>query len=151
MELVFRGQTAESVLTTMIRSKHQNIFHLSPDDIDFINQPQMLPYQIAMLVESLRQGSDAFVRESILVNKPWPISLDDVRVPVHFWHGSDDKLVASDMILAFSQALPYAKFSPLEGETHLVTYRQLPLVLEQIKRSHSDLTASIAPDTEIPR
>lgn len=132
LELIYMGQTVESVLTALTRSKNHNVFHLSPKDVDFINSEEQLPYHTAFMVESMRQGTHSFVMESIMVNKEWPFELNKVTLPVHFWHGTHDKLVSPNMIERFSDALPNATTHIIKDETHLITYRMMPEVLRRM-------------------
>lgn len=125
MELALFGQTVESLLNSMTLRGNFSPFSLTETDIDYICAPEHLPYFVASMMESLRQGPRAWALESVLLNQPWAIDLRELKVPVHLWHGSHDGLVPPDMVTGFAKALPNAKLEILEGDTHLLAFRNI--------------------------
>jgi pimeloyl-ACP methyl ester carboxylesterase len=86
-------------------------------------------------MESLHQGPRAWALESVLINQPWSIDLREVRVPVHLWHGTHDGLVPMDMVDSFRRALPDAELTVLEGDTHLLAFRNIERLVGAIRRA----------------
>ena len=125
MELALFGQTVETLLRSMTAARQNNAFSLTEADVAYINAPEHLPYFVASMMESLRQGARAFAMESVLINQAWSIDLREIQVPVHLWHGSHDGLVPTDMVTAFAKALPHADLTVLEGDTHLLAFRNI--------------------------
>ncbi|MET0333569.1 MAG: alpha/beta fold hydrolase [Rhizobacter sp.] len=125
MELALFGQTVESLLNSMTGGRNNNAFSLAEPDIAYITMPEHLPYFVASTMESLHQGPRAWALESVLLNQPWSIDLREVRVPVHLWHGTHDGLVPMDMVQGFARALPKAELTVLEGDTHLLAFRNI--------------------------
>jgi pimeloyl-ACP methyl ester carboxylesterase/DNA-binding CsgD family transcriptional regulator len=125
MELALFGQTVESLLSSMTAARSNNAFSLAEADIAYIAAPEQLPYFVASMMESLRQGPRAWAMESVLINQPWSIDLREIRVPVHLWHGTDDGLVPTDMVASFASALPHATLTLLEHDTHLLAFRNI--------------------------
>ncbi len=125
MELALFGQTVESLLNSMTAARGNNAFSLAEADIAYITTPEHLPYFVASTMESLHQGPRAWALESVLINQPWSIDLSEVRVPVHLWHGTHDGLVPMDMVDSFRRALPDAELTVLEGDTHLLAFRNI--------------------------
>lgn len=132
MELALFGQTVESLLSSMSTARGNNAFSLAEPDIAYITQPEHLPYFVASTMESLHQGPRAWAMESVLINQPWSIDLAEVRVPVHLWHGTHDGLVPMDMVEGFRQALPEAELTVLEGDTHLLAFRNIDRLVKAI-------------------
>lgn len=132
IELALFGQTVESMLSMLAANRHNNPFSFTSDDIDYINEPQRLPYFVASMMESLRQGASAWVSEAALVNRPWPIELSQVKQPVHLWHGNADVLVPRDAMQAFAQALPNGHLHVLQ-DTHLLLLRKIERVVALIQ------------------
>jgi pimeloyl-ACP methyl ester carboxylesterase/DNA-binding CsgD family transcriptional regulator len=128
-ELAMMGQTVESLLEAVTQSR-DNLLSLTPSDVELVQRPGHQPYFVANMMESLRQGTRAWPVESTLVNRPWPIPLPEIRQPVHLWHGTDDGLVATDMVAAFAAALPDARLHVLPGESHLLVFRSIDRVIE---------------------
>lgn len=142
MELMMHGQSVESLLTHITRAKQKNMFHLSDDDIDFMTGPDMLPYNIASMVESLRQGTRAWALESQLVNRDWPFDPTKIATPITFWHGDSDLLIPPDMVESFSATLSNSRLNLIKEETHLLVFRQMARVVEEIKEKSAQLPSS---------
>lgn len=138
MELALFGQTVESLLSSMSAARGNNAFSLAEPDIAYITQPEHLPYFVASTMESLHQGPRAWALESVLINQPWAIDLREVRVPVHLWHGTHDGLVPMDMIESFARALPQAELTVLEGDTHLLAFRNIDRLAAAVHGAHHD-------------
>lgn len=134
MELALFGQTVESLLHSMTSARSHNAFSLADADIDYISAPEHLPYFVAAMMESLRQGPRAWALESVLLNQPWTIDLREIRVPVELWHGTLDGLVPMDMVQAFARALPGAQLHELAGDTHLLAFRNIERLMEAVRR-----------------
>jgi pimeloyl-ACP methyl ester carboxylesterase/DNA-binding CsgD family transcriptional regulator len=135
MELALFGQTVESLLTAMTSTRQNNVFSLTEADVAYITAPEHLPYFVASMMESLRQGARAFAMESVLINRDWSIDLRELKVPVHLWHGSHDGLVPTDMVTAFAKAVPNARLTVLEGDTHLLVLRNIERLVAAIHRT----------------
>ncbi|WOB08620.1 alpha/beta fold hydrolase [Piscinibacter gummiphilus] len=132
MELALFGETAESLLTSMSTERGSKAFSLAEPDVSYILHPDRLPYFVASIMESLHQGPRAWALEGQLLNHPWSIDLAEVRVPVHLWHGTHDGLVPIDMVEGFRQALPEAELTVLEGDTHLLAFRNIDRLVKAI-------------------
>jgi pimeloyl-ACP methyl ester carboxylesterase/DNA-binding CsgD family transcriptional regulator len=124
LQLAFHGQTVESLLSAVVAGRN-TAFSLAPADVAYMTVPGHLPYFVASMMESLRQGPNAWAMESVLINRPWRIDLRELRVPVHLWHGTEDGLVPTDMVAAFARDCPGATLTVLEGDTHLLAFRNI--------------------------
>jgi pimeloyl-ACP methyl ester carboxylesterase/DNA-binding CsgD family transcriptional regulator len=134
MELALRGQTVESLLNSLSAARQADAFSLTEADVAYITTPEHLPYFVASMMESLRQGTRVWAMESALINQPWSIDLSEIEVPVHLWHGSRDGLVPTDMVTSFAKALPRAELTVLEGATHLLAFRHIERLAAAICR-----------------
>lgn len=133
MELLMLGQTVESLLTMVTSSGKHNAFSLTDADIRFITDPERLPYFTAAMMESLRQGPRAWAMESVLVNQAWSIDLQKIRAPIHLWHGTLDGLVPTDMVSSLAEALPNATLRILEGDSHLLVFRNIERLAHEMR------------------
>ncbi len=68
--------------------------------------------------ESFRQGTQAVTEETMLNYKPWGFALSDINMPVHLFHGTEDKLVPFSFGEYKASHLPHAIFNPLHGKGH---------------------------------
>ena len=133
MDLVFMGQSVSSALTKASLSKKSNLFYLCEDDIEFLTCSQRMPYSANSMVESLRQGTKTWAKESTLLNKPWLFDYQSLGVPITFWHGSDDLLVPHSLISKLAGEIPNADTNFIAGETHLLIYRVIDKLVDRIK------------------
>jgi pimeloyl-ACP methyl ester carboxylesterase len=76
----------------------------------------------AMKREAFRQGSEAFAQELALVARPWGVRLEDIRVPVHLWHGELDVSTPVAMGRHLATAIPGCRAHFVPGEGHFVAY-----------------------------
>ena len=68
--------------------------------------------------EGLRQGGQGPARDIVLLARPWGFALDDVRVPVHLWHGELDATVPAGMGRHLARRIPGCQARFLPGEGH---------------------------------
>jgi pimeloyl-ACP methyl ester carboxylesterase len=62
-------------------------------------------------------GVAGLVEDFLICSRAWGFALEDVRVPVHLWHGLQDKLVPPEHAWQLASSLPNcrASFDPDEG------------------------------------
>ncbi len=93
-------------------------------DFEYIQQhPEVNASSLAGGVEALRQGGYGPAYDASLYWKPWGFRLEEIRMPVHIWHGEADvnaPFAAHGKYLA--EHLPQARpvFYPGEGHISLV-------------------------------
>ncbi len=46
---------------------------------------------LAFVREAVRQGTEGCVQDYRIFGDPWGFSLEEIRVPVQIWEGSDDR------------------------------------------------------------
>ncbi len=56
--------------------------------------------------EAFRNGPRGAARDLTLLSLPWSFELQELRAPVHIWHGGEDRVVPMSMALFLEQALP---------------------------------------------
>jgi pimeloyl-ACP methyl ester carboxylesterase len=77
------------------------------------------------LTQSLRQamqnGTDSVITDADLFLKPWPFEIHQIKVPVHFWHGQQDRNISWTYSAQLAAQLPQAKthWFPEEGHYSL--------------------------------
>ena len=67
---------------------------------------------------SFLQGTRAIAEETMLNYKPWGFSLNEITIPVHLFHGTEDKLVPFSFGEFKAKHIPNATFTPLPGRGH---------------------------------
>lgn len=85
-------------------------------------RPGMREMFVRNYAEAARQGMTAFADEVILASKPWGFPLQDITLPVHLWHGEEDRNTPIAMARAMAAAIPNCRTTYLPGEGHLFLF-----------------------------
>ena len=83
----------------------------------------MRPEFKAMFLDDLLNGSRkqlaAPFADIVVFARDWGFRLDEVKVPVHWWHGDRDHIVPFEHGQHVVSRLPDAELYQLPGESHL--------------------------------
>ena len=71
------------------------------------------------LVYGSRKQITAPLSDLLLFTRDWGFRLEDVRVPVLWWHGDADHIVPLRHGAETVERLPHATLLTMEGESHL--------------------------------
>lgn len=95
---------------------------VDPTDAAILAKPETLEAVTRSFTEAYRQGVDGHVYDGklSLTLAPWSFRLEDIRVPVHIWHGDQDRLVSLEMGKRLANLIPGATLTILPGVGHLV-------------------------------
>jgi pimeloyl-ACP methyl ester carboxylesterase len=77
---------------------------------------------VAMGLEAFRQGPEAFSTELALVARPWGFRLEDIRVPVHLWHGDLDVSTPPAMGRHLAATIPGCRAHFVPDAGHFLAY-----------------------------
>jgi pimeloyl-ACP methyl ester carboxylesterase len=76
-----------------------------------------------MFLDDLLNGSrfqtSAPLADVVLFARDWGFNLQDVKVPVRWWHGDDDHIIPFRHGEHVVSRLPDATLSVIDGESHL--------------------------------
>jgi pimeloyl-ACP methyl ester carboxylesterase len=90
----------------------------------------------AMFLDDLLNGSrfqvSAPLSDVILFTRHWGFEAADVQVPVHWWHGDSDHIIPHAHGVHMSERLPHARFTTIDGESHLGGLGAATEVLNQL-------------------
>ncbi|MCL2542316.1 MAG: alpha/beta hydrolase [Nocardioidaceae bacterium] len=90
----------------------------------------------AMFLDDLLNGSrfqtSAPLADLVLFTRDWGFRLDDVTVPVRWWHGNADHIVPFAHGMHVVDRVPNATMSVIEGESHLGGLGIATSVLEEL-------------------
>ena len=89
----------------------------SPADRRVLSRPEVQRTQIDGIKEAFRRGSQGAAHEAILLREPWGFRVEEIRVPVHLWHGETDTIVPVEMGRYLAEHIPQcrARFIPGPG------------------------------------
>ncbi|MGH2944295.1 MAG: alpha/beta fold hydrolase, partial [Solirubrobacteraceae bacterium] len=82
-------------------------------------------------------GAGGMIDDYVVCARPWGFMPEDVRAPVHVWHGMQDALVPVDEAMVVAAALPHARIALDPDEGHFFYRRRLREIL-------GDLVAAVA-------
>jgi len=95
-------------------------------DREIIADPELSATLRAEMRESYRQGARAVVHEALLFTKPWGFAMEDIKVPVLLWHGTEDLNAPLSMAKEMERRIPNCTATYYEGEGHLYFLRRWP-------------------------
>jgi pimeloyl-ACP methyl ester carboxylesterase len=67
-----------------------------------------------------------------LLTRPWGFPLEDIRVPFHLWHGTEDDQVPVSMPRYIAGKIPGSKITVCENEGHLALFSHWEDILTQL-------------------
>jgi pimeloyl-ACP methyl ester carboxylesterase len=82
--------------------------------------------------EALRQGPEGLAWDLGLAARPWGFRLEDIRVPVHLWHGELDVCAPPAMGRHLAASIAGCSASFVMGAGHFVVYDIWPDVLRAL-------------------
>ncbi len=96
---------------------------LSAPDKAVFSEPEVRKLALATSREALRSGAAGVVDDSAIQARGWGFGLDQIRIPVHLWHGDHDEVVPLHHSKYAAETIPNATLTVFEGAGHLVTPR----------------------------
>jgi pimeloyl-ACP methyl ester carboxylesterase len=82
--------------------------------------------------EALRQGPEGLAWDLALAAQPWGFRLEDIRVPVHLWHGDRDVCAPPAMGRHLAASIAGCRASFVAGAGHFLVYDIWPAVLQAL-------------------
>jgi pimeloyl-ACP methyl ester carboxylesterase len=93
-----------------------------------------------MFIEDLVVGSrrrfDGMGADFVLFGRDWGFSVDDIEVPVHFWHGEADRTIPLAHCRELVARVPRADLRVLAGEGHYGVLSVVDEVLATLAEDH---------------
>jgi pimeloyl-ACP methyl ester carboxylesterase len=74
---------------------------------------------LAFVREALRQGTAGCVQDYRIFGDPWGFDLEQIRVPVHIWEGSDDRTGPPGYRAFLQRHIAHSTVNVVPGEGHL--------------------------------
>jgi pimeloyl-ACP methyl ester carboxylesterase len=89
--------------------------------LDALDPAQQRRFVADPLAEALRQDPVYGVEDMRVLRAPWGFGVQDIRVPVHLWHGTADNATPVAMGGWLAAMIPGVDAHILEGEGHVST------------------------------
>jgi len=94
--------------------------------------PEIRQVCYASTADGLRNGTRGLAWDLRIITRPWRFRLEDIRVPVYIWQGTDDNLTTIPMARYMASRIPNCKATFCEGEAHLLLFPHWEEILDVI-------------------
>jgi pimeloyl-ACP methyl ester carboxylesterase len=88
-------------------------------DKELLARPEFRAMFLDDILNGARFHFGAVLSDVILFTRHWGFEAADVQVPVHWWHGDSDHIIPHAHGEHMAQRLPHARFTTIDGESHL--------------------------------
>jgi pimeloyl-ACP methyl ester carboxylesterase len=106
---------------------------LPESDKNLLHQPLITGMFKRDVAEAFRQGSKGVVSDMKILSEPWGFLLDEIKMPVHIWHGTADTIVPIQLANYMIENLPNAQPHLIEGAGHFMAVQYTKEIFSKIK------------------
>jgi len=106
---------------------------LPPADREILQDAELVKALREDMGEPYRHGARGVVDEAILFTRPWGFRLEDIKVPVLLWHGTEDLNAPLSMAKEMERRIPDCTATYYEGEGHLYFLRRWPEIARALR------------------
>lgn len=115
----------------------QSMSHRSSDaDRELLADPAVTGFMAANQGESFRQGARGPTLDALLIYREWGFRPEEIRIPVHFFHGTEDPIVPFAFSRYLAGTVPRATLTVYDGEGHLCLLRRASDVVRFLAREY---------------
>nr|WP_216922319.1 alpha/beta hydrolase [Synechococcus sp. CCAP 1479/9] len=82
--------------------------------------------------ECFLQGAEGLVTDATMLYEAWPFDMTAVTRPIHFWQGTDDKLVPEPINKTVADRTPGAIWHSISGGGHFIALSHANEILAQV-------------------
>jgi pimeloyl-ACP methyl ester carboxylesterase len=104
-----------------------------PADQILWDNPAIRSLCYASTAEALRPGTRGHAWETRLLVRPWGFRLEEIAIPVHVWHGDQDREAPPAMGRFVAERIPQGRLHLCPGEGHLLLFRHWEEILETLR------------------
>ena len=106
--------------------------HSTPSDVDLMSRPAVRSAYIDSYRRAPSTSALAAAQDFSLFATPWGFRLEDIAVPVHVWHGDEDRNVPLAHGRLQAERIPGARMHECPGEGHLLALDRLEEILRTV-------------------
>ena len=88
-------------------------------------------------VEAFKHGLTGLAWDVCLITRPLGFPLEEIKVPVRIWHGSDDNQAPATMAHYLASKIPLSSKRIIQGEAHLMIFKYWEEILIDLLDSKS--------------
>ncbi len=108
----------------------------SDADGALLADPAVTGFMASNQCESFRQGARGPTLDALLIYREWGFRPEQIKVPVHFFHGTADPIVPFAFSRYLARAVPGATLTAFEGEGHLCLFRRASEIVRFLARQY---------------
>jgi pimeloyl-ACP methyl ester carboxylesterase len=127
-------EAGASLLTGLVR-RYPRFFvdhfneGIPPADRRWLSMPSVNRGAADTLREALRPGAWGYMQDIRVLARPWGFALEEIRVPVHLWHGDEDSVIPLHHGRYLASVIPGATLRICPGEAHMLMWNHLAEIL----------------------
>ena len=87
---------------------------------------------LAVFTQSCRHGAAGVVDDYAALGREWGFAVEEIAVPVHCWHGTDDQIVPLRHTDELVRRIPGTQLTQWDGEGHLAIVDRVGEVLDAL-------------------
>jgi pimeloyl-ACP methyl ester carboxylesterase len=115
-----------------VRYFDESVADMIEADRAVLAHPELRFRMIANSAELYRQGGRGMYTEALVLARRWGFSLQEIRVPVHIWHGERDDTVPVAMARYLARSIQGSQATYYPDDGHHLLYRRWPEILAAI-------------------
>ena len=125
------------------RSMQATAGQLPSSDIEIMNRPEVKSAYIDSYRRAPSTSALAAAQDFSLFANPWGFRLEDIKPPVHVWHGDDDRNVPISHGWLQAERIPGARMHECPGEGHLLALDRLEEILRTVSAEGTRATGGV--------
>jgi pimeloyl-ACP methyl ester carboxylesterase len=106
--------------------------HRPQVDEEQIQKPEVRDICVRSEVEAFRHGLHGVAWDTRLLTRSWGFALEEIRIPVQLWHGTDDDQTSLSMARSVASKIPGSTLTICEKEAHLLLFPHWEEILTQL-------------------
>jgi len=109
-----------------------------PTDREILTTPEIRELCIRSDTEAYRHDLLAYAWDARLLTRPWCFELEEIKVPVHLWHGTLDNSTTLVMARYMEEKIPNCKLTICENEAHMLLIPRWEEILTALKQMSNE-------------
>jgi len=105
---------------------------LPESDKNLLHQPLFAEMFKKDMAQAFLQGSKGMVSDIRILSEPWGYSLNEIKVPVQIWHGTEDTIVPINLARFMAENLLQAETHFIEGAGHFMALQYTKEIFSKI-------------------
>jgi len=105
---------------------------LPESDRILLHQPAIAEMFKKDVTQAFRQGSSGIISDLKILSEPWGFELNEIKQPIHIWHGMADTIVPVQLTQFMIENLPDVHPNLIEGAGHFMALQYTKEIFSKI-------------------